>query len=95
VRVLPSEGAIALLALGAMIEVVVGLGLVAEHPHAYVACVGVLGCPLTHLCLQEFESIMSECDSSSLHCEIASSGTRCSSCKPVVLVTRGLHQSTQ
>ena len=53
-----------------------GLGLVAEHPHAYVACVGVLGCPLTHLCLQECESIASECDSSVLHCEIASSGTR-------------------
>ena len=27
--------------------------------------------------------------SSALHCEIASSGTRCSSCKPVVLVTLG------
>ena len=69
-----------------------GFGLVAEHPHAYVACVGVLGCPLTHLCLQECESIMSECDSSALHCEITSSGTRLSSCKPVVLVTlRGCH----
>ena len=28
-------------------------------------------------------------DSSALHCEIASSGTRCSSCKLVVLVTIG------
>ena len=28
-------------------------------------------------------------DSSVLHCEIASSGTRCSSCKIVVLVTHG------
>ena len=29
---------------------------------------------------------------SALHCEIASSGTRCSCCKPVVLVTlRGCH----
>ena len=64
-----------------------GLGLVAEHPHAYVACVGVLGYPLTHLCLQECESIASKCDSSALHCEIASSGTRCSSCKLVVVVT--------
>ena len=27
--------------------------------------------------------------SSALHCEIASSGTRCSCCKPVVLVTLG------
>ena len=61
---------------GLYIEVELGLGLAAEHPHAYVACVGVLGCPLTHLCLQEYESIVSECDSSALHCEIASSGTR-------------------
>jgi hypothetical protein len=50
---------------------------------------GVLGEPLTHLCLQECESIASECDSSALHREIASSGTRCSWCKPVVLVTLG------
>jgi hypothetical protein len=28
-------------------------------------------------------------DSSALHCEIALSGTRCSSCKPIVLVTLG------
>jgi len=28
-------------------------------------------------------------DSSALHCEIPLSGTRCSSCKPVVLVTLG------
>jgi hypothetical protein len=28
---------------------------------------GVLGEPLTHLCLQECESIASECDSSALH----------------------------
>jgi hypothetical protein len=28
-------------------------------------------------------------DSSALHCEIASSDTRCSICKPVVLVTLG------
>jgi hypothetical protein len=68
---------------------VASLRLVAEHPHTFVACVGVLGCPLTHLCLQECKSIVSECDSSALHCEIASSGTRCSSCKLVVLVTLG------
>ena len=53
-----------------------GLGLVVEHPHAYVACVGVLGCPLTHLCLQECDPITSECDSSVLRREVASSGTR-------------------
>ena len=28
-------------------------------------------------------------DSSALHCEIALSSTRCSSCKPVVLITLG------
>ena len=33
--------------------------------------------------------ITSECDSSALLYEIASSGTRCSCCKPVVLVTLG------
>jgi hypothetical protein len=52
----------------------------------------VLGEPLTHLFLQECESIASECDFSVLHCEIASSGTRCSCCKSVVFVTlRGCH----
>ena len=52
----------------------------------------MLGSPLTHLCLQECESIASECDSSALLYEIASSGTRCSCCKPVVLVTfEGFH----
>jgi hypothetical protein len=50
---------------------------------------GVIGEPLTHLCLQKCESIMSECESSVLHREIASSGTRCSCCKLVVLVTLG------
>jgi hypothetical protein len=29
----------------------------------------VLGEPLTHLCLQDYESIVSECDSSALHRE--------------------------
>jgi hypothetical protein len=88
VCVLSSEEAMTLLVLGA-INRMADLGLVAEHPHAYVACVGVLGCPLTHLCLKECESITSECDSSALHCKIASSGTRCLSCKPVVLDTLG------
>jgi hypothetical protein len=37
---------------------------------------GVLESPLTHLCLQECDPIASECDSSALHCEVASSGTR-------------------
>jgi hypothetical protein len=52
------------------------LGLVAEHTRALVAYVVVLGCPLTHLCLQECDLIASECDSSALHREVASSGTR-------------------
>jgi hypothetical protein len=53
---------------------------------------GVLGEHLTHLCLQECESIASECDSSVLHYEIASSGIRCLCCKPMVLFTlRGCH----
>jgi hypothetical protein len=54
-----------------------------------VAYVVVLGSPLTHLCLQECESIASGCDSIALHCEITSSDTRCSCCKPMVLVTLG------
>jgi hypothetical protein len=49
---------------------------VAEHPEALVACVGVLGCLLTHLCLQKCDPIANECDSSALHREVASSGTR-------------------
>jgi hypothetical protein len=53
-----------------------GLGLVAEHPSALVACVGVLGCPLTHLCWQECDPIVSECDSSALDHEVTLSGTR-------------------
>ena len=44
--------------------------LIAKHTRALVAYVVVFGSPLTHLCLQECESIVSECDSSALHCEI-------------------------
>jgi hypothetical protein len=36
----------------------------------------VLGCPLTDLCLQECDPIVSEYDSSALHHEVASSETR-------------------
>jgi hypothetical protein len=39
--------------------------------------------------LARVQSIASECDSSALHREIVSSGTRCSCCKLVVLVTLG------
>jgi hypothetical protein len=68
---------------------VAGLGWCLAPLGLSVHALGVLGEPLTHLCLQECESIVSECDSSALHCEIASSGTRCSCCKQVVLVTLG------
>jgi hypothetical protein len=66
-----------------------GLGWCCAPLALSVHALGVLGEPLTHLCLQECESIASECDSSALHHEIASSGTRCSSYKLVVLVTLG------
>jgi predicted membrane protein len=54
-----------------------------------VAYVGVLGSPLTHLSLIVF---IGSSERAILVCcivRIASSGTRCSSCKPVVLVTLG------
>jgi hypothetical protein len=66
-----------------------GLGWCLAPLGLSVHALGVLGEPLTHLCLQECESIASECDSSALHYEISSSDTRCSSCKLVVLVTLG------
>jgi hypothetical protein len=63
--------------------------LVAEHTLALVAYVVVLGSPLTHSCLIVF--IRSSERAILVRCivRIASSGTRCSSCKPVVLVTLG------
>jgi hypothetical protein len=69
--------------------VVAGLGWCLAPLGLSVHTLEVLGEPLTHLCLQECESIVSECDSNALHCEITSSGTRCSCCKSVVLVTLG------
>jgi hypothetical protein len=72
--------------------VVAGLGWCLAPLGLSVHALGVLGEPLTHLCLQECKSIANEYDSNALYCEIASSGTRCSCCKPVVLVTlRGCH----
>jgi hypothetical protein len=68
---------------------VAGLGCSLAPLRLSVHALGVLGEPLTHLCLQECESIASECDSSALHREVASSGTRCLCCKPMVLVTLG------
>jgi hypothetical protein len=62
---------------------------VAEHTIALVAYVVVLGSPLTHLSLIVFigsseRAILVRCIM-----RIASSGTRCLSCKLVVLVTLG------
>jgi hypothetical protein len=66
-----------------------GLRLVLEHPWALVACVGVLGSPLTHLSLIVFIWSSEWVILVWLHREVASSGTRWSSCKSVVLVTLG------
>ena len=46
-------------------------------------CVGVLGSPLTHIRLSMSAILVR------LHHGVVSSGTRCSSCKSVVLVTLG------
>jgi hypothetical protein len=45
--------------------------------------------PPTHLCLLDCESISEWVILVRLHREVASSGTRCSCCKTVVLVTLG------
>jgi len=79
---LPSEGATASLALR----------LVVEHTKALVASVVVLRSPLTHSCLTMFIGLSERVILVQLLCEVASSGTRCSCCKPMVLVTlRGCH----
>jgi hypothetical protein len=49
----------------------------------------VLGCPLTHICLIVIIRLSVSAILVRLYCESASSGTRCSYCKPVVLVTLG------
>jgi hypothetical protein len=50
-RVLSSEGVTSLLNHGVKIEVLASFGLVVEHTRALVACVVVLGSPLSHLSL--------------------------------------------
>jgi hypothetical protein len=60
-----------------------------EHTLALVAYVVVLGSPLTHSCLIVFIGSSERAILVRLHREVASSGTRCSCCKPVVLVTLG------
>ena len=54
-----------------------------------MACVGMLGSPLTHICLIVIIRLCERAILAQLHHEVASSGTRRSSCKPVVLVTLG------
>ena len=65
------------------------LGPVAEHTRALVACVVVLGTPPSHTYLIANIRLCEWAISSALHWVIASSGTRWSSCNPVVLVTLG------
>ena len=54
-----------------------------------MACVGVLESPLTHIGLIVIIRLGVSVILVRLHYESASSGTRCSCCKPVVLVTLG------
>jgi hypothetical protein len=66
--------------------------LVAEHTVVLVAYVVALGSPLTHSYLIVSIGSSERAILVRLHCDIASSGIRCSCCKPVVLVTlRGFH----
>ena len=65
---------------------VVGLELVAEHTRALVACVVVLGCPLTHSYLIMFIRSNEREILVRLYHEVTSSGTKCSSYKPMVLL---------
>ena len=70
----------------------VGLGLVAKHTRALVACVVVLGSPPSHIYLIVIIRLCERAILVRLHREVASSGTRWSSCKLMVLVTlRGCH----
>ena len=56
-----------------------------------MAYVVVLGSPLTHSCLVVFIRSSESAILVRLHREVASSGTRRSCCKPVVLITLGGH----
>ena len=61
----------------------------AEHTRALLACVVVLGSPPSHICLIVMIRLCDRAILVRLHREIGSSGTRWSSCKPVVFVTLG------
>jgi hypothetical protein len=86
---MPSEGVMVIFVHGAINTCGGWPWSVAKHTLALVAYVVVLGSPLTHSCLIVF--IGSSERAILVHCimRIAQSGTRCSSCKPVVLVTLG------
>jgi hypothetical protein len=65
----PVKGPMAIFICGAINTCGAGLGWCLALLGLSVHALGVLGEPLTHLCLQECESITSECDSSALHRE--------------------------
>ena len=69
----------------------VGLGPAAEHTRALVACVVVLGSPPSHIYLIVIIQLCERAILVRLHREVASSGARCLSCKPVVLTLGGCH----
>jgi hypothetical protein len=83
------RGTIALILWGLINSPLVGLWQTAEHTRALVACVVVLRSPLTHSYLIVFIQLSEWVILVWLHHEVASSGTRWSCCKPVVLVTLG------
>jgi hypothetical protein len=63
----PVKGLTTIFVCGAINRSVASLSYGLAPLELSVHALGVLGEPLTHLCLQECESITSECDSSALH----------------------------
>jgi hypothetical protein len=88
-RKTPSEGVTAIFVRGTINTYGGRPWSATEHTIALVAYVVVLGSPLTHSCLIMFIRSSELAILVRLHREIASSGTMCSCCKPVVLVTLG------
>jgi hypothetical protein len=85
----PESAATASIALGAINTFGGQPWPVAEHTIVLLAYVVVLGSPLTHSCLIVFIGLTERAILVRLHHEVASSGTRCLCCKPMVLVTLG------
>jgi hypothetical protein len=75
-RILPSEWVTALFDRRVINRCLGRPWPVAEHTVVFVACVVVLGSPLTHSCLIVFIGSSERAILVRLHCEIASSGTR-------------------